>query len=258
MSDDRLRELERRWRASGALDDEVALVHERLRAGALDEARVRLAAGLGVPAAAAVARAPTTLLDELVRRHEFTFEGQRSWRWNAVTGCDARWGAGPAALRRLAASAARVGLRAWTTFASEQPALRDVLERPARELRRLVDAVVGRAIVDDVVVNDVMANLGALEDLDGLTVDDAVFDALNAVSQLALLLSTTPGNANGDPDDLLAALVDLDAPARDPGGWCVALAMNATSREEVEVGLRRDVGDWALGHGDPLRGWATG
>lgn len=35
MSDERLRELERRWRASASVDDEVALVNERLRVGAV-------------------------------------------------------------------------------------------------------------------------------------------------------------------------------------------------------------------------------
>ncbi len=51
MSDERLRELERRWRASGSDDDEAALLAERVRVGELMEANVRLAAALGYPAA---------------------------------------------------------------------------------------------------------------------------------------------------------------------------------------------------------------
>jgi hypothetical protein len=51
MSDARLRELERAWRASGALEDEVALLQERWRAGTLPEARLRAAAALGHEAA---------------------------------------------------------------------------------------------------------------------------------------------------------------------------------------------------------------
>lgn len=44
MADDRLRELERRFRETGAAQDEAAWLRERLRAGALDEERLRLAA----------------------------------------------------------------------------------------------------------------------------------------------------------------------------------------------------------------------
>jgi hypothetical protein len=47
MADDRLRELERRWKSSGAVEDEVALLLERMRVGDLEEDRLRLAAHLG-------------------------------------------------------------------------------------------------------------------------------------------------------------------------------------------------------------------
>ncbi|MGE0711538.1 MAG: hypothetical protein AB7N76_30105 [Planctomycetota bacterium] len=51
MSDERLRELTRRFDESGALEDEVALLHEQVRAGVLDLERVRLAVRLGSEAA---------------------------------------------------------------------------------------------------------------------------------------------------------------------------------------------------------------
>lgn len=51
MSDERLRELERTWRRTGSVDDEVAFLQERVRTGALGERDVRLAAWLGHPAA---------------------------------------------------------------------------------------------------------------------------------------------------------------------------------------------------------------
>lgn len=57
MADRRLRELERRLRASGAVVDEVSLLLERVRAGRLALARLRLAAALGHPAAALAAAA---------------------------------------------------------------------------------------------------------------------------------------------------------------------------------------------------------
>ncbi len=51
MTDARLRDLERRFVATGALADEAALLAERVRAGRLAPARLRLAAALGHPAA---------------------------------------------------------------------------------------------------------------------------------------------------------------------------------------------------------------
>lgn len=51
MTDDALRALERRWRATGAVEDEAAWLSARLRAGGLAEARLRAAARLGHRAA---------------------------------------------------------------------------------------------------------------------------------------------------------------------------------------------------------------
>lgn len=52
--DDHLRQLERRFQESGDPEDEARWLRERLRAGALSEARLQLAAHLGHPAAIAV------------------------------------------------------------------------------------------------------------------------------------------------------------------------------------------------------------
>lgn len=51
MSDDRLRELERRWRTTGAPEDEGAWLSERVRAGELSPVRLHAAAALGHSAA---------------------------------------------------------------------------------------------------------------------------------------------------------------------------------------------------------------
>lgn len=51
MSDQQLRELERRWRETGALEHEVALLRARVRAGALSPEQVELAAWCGHPGA---------------------------------------------------------------------------------------------------------------------------------------------------------------------------------------------------------------
>ena len=49
MSDGRLRTMERRWTSSGALEDEAALLHERLRVGVLTQGRYDFALALGAP-----------------------------------------------------------------------------------------------------------------------------------------------------------------------------------------------------------------
>lgn len=54
MSDARLRDLERVWRESGALEDELAWLGERVRQGDLETETLRMAASLGHPAAVAL------------------------------------------------------------------------------------------------------------------------------------------------------------------------------------------------------------
>ena len=56
MSDQKLRELERRWRETGSLEDEVSLLRERVRTGRLPLLRLQAAARLEYPPA-------TTALD---------------------------------------------------------------------------------------------------------------------------------------------------------------------------------------------------
>jgi len=62
MSDERLRELERRWRESGELDDEVAWLAERVRAGELSPRALELAAHLGHEAAGRLSPASEVLI----------------------------------------------------------------------------------------------------------------------------------------------------------------------------------------------------
>jgi len=54
MSDERLRELQRRWQESGAPEDGAALLRARLRGGSVTPARLALLAHLGEPAAVLV------------------------------------------------------------------------------------------------------------------------------------------------------------------------------------------------------------
>jgi hypothetical protein len=264
VSDERLREAERRWRASAAVEDEVALLRERLRVGQLDESRLRLAAGLEHPAASVLAPAPQVLV-ALVERRTRTVLGERSTRWDVRPAARARWTFGEEALRRACASAARCGLRAWETFVAGRSEPPVALDLPG-DLRLLVDVVTGARVADAEQLAEVAERLHEAV-LDGEAVGlagagDAEIDALNAVANFADLLA--PDLLGADPldellgPDLLGA--DQGLPRRppddDPAMWCLALALNAVGADAVKAALLEDVAAWALGHGDPLREWA--
>jgi AcrR family transcriptional regulator len=71
VSDERLRELERRWQETGAVGDEIALLRERVKVGDLEPEKLDLAAWLGNEAALALTeRAPVQDLEELLRQFE--------------------------------------------------------------------------------------------------------------------------------------------------------------------------------------------
>jgi hypothetical protein len=75
MSDESLRELGRRWRASQDPADELRWHAARVRAGELDPARLELAALLGWPGAGA----PPPLGEELLSRLEGGVEDAEGW-----------------------------------------------------------------------------------------------------------------------------------------------------------------------------------
>lgn len=73
MSDERLREAERRWRESGSVEDEAGYLLERVRAGTLSQPHVEIAALCGSEAAAAISAhlaPPRNLVDHLSLIHE--------------------------------------------------------------------------------------------------------------------------------------------------------------------------------------------
>lgn len=65
MTDRHLRELERRWRESGALIDEVAYLGERLKLGAVDARLLSLAAYVGHEAARTLVEGPHPEINDL-------------------------------------------------------------------------------------------------------------------------------------------------------------------------------------------------
>jgi hypothetical protein len=96
MSDERLREAERKWRETGSVDDEARYLLERVRVGDLTEGRVRLAAlsgNEGARAALGAGRNSWSSIDEL-----------RDWGKGAVVAAAA--GAAGFAIGRVAEASA--------------------------------------------------------------------------------------------------------------------------------------------------------
>lgn len=75
MSDERLRDLERRWQATGTVEDEAAYLAEQVRQGEVPEQRLHLAAYCGQPAAqlanARLPAAPERLIDWFTQLGQF-------------------------------------------------------------------------------------------------------------------------------------------------------------------------------------------
>ncbi len=91
MSDVRLRELERRFKESGSLEDEAAWLLERVRVGRLDPTKLELAAHVGHPAAARACERELEVLDS--SRLEQVLRGLRPWgdECTARAACAAGW-----------------------------------------------------------------------------------------------------------------------------------------------------------------------
>jgi len=83
VADPRLNELERRWRESGAFEDEVAYLALRLRLGAIVRGRVELAAFLEHPAAIAVAGRQEHRLQEVQPLFTHWCSALQAWGSNA-------------------------------------------------------------------------------------------------------------------------------------------------------------------------------
>jgi len=69
MADERLRDSERQWGASGAVEDEVSVLRNRRHAGQLSEQELRLAAALGSEAAQRVVGVPELDIPEVHDNH---------------------------------------------------------------------------------------------------------------------------------------------------------------------------------------------
>ncbi len=218
MPDERLRALERRWRETGAEEDEVALLAERLRAGRLDPARARLAVLLGCSRTARALGSTEPPPSAAVLAGHLGASG-------AVT------------LGRAVVAVARATSGAWRDDGAPP-------EAPARFERALAaaeawvvcpcdaheDAAVreGRAAIP-------LAGLGALAD------DPAGRAPWALAGELACCAAELP------------SLFD----ETDPAGFVTLAGLDEASSLVGVVALRRALHDdlvpWLLGHGDPVR-----
>lgn len=260
MADEELREAERRWRASGAAEEEVRLLAVRLRAGALGRARVELAAALGDPAAQGVWRE----LGGLEAPAELSEAGKAAWL-------------------RLHAHLERAPRLDWTGVDLETAmrASLALLEGAVDDWARLLEHRAGlrrpappEAVVEVVrggVVGHVRDALQACrERLAGRASDDEALAGhalrLAAASEAAWRDDTSGGEHQ--LRSFLAAFVTLPGdlcraflmPPRDPAELAKGVDFGVThwldARDRVERARRRrreQVAPWLLGHSDPLR-----
>jgi hypothetical protein len=84
MSDSRVRDLERRWRLTGAVADETAWLRERLRNGELKEEQLELAAYLGYGAASAIIGVETPRTTRALLTGMTRWSSEEMWRRVAV------------------------------------------------------------------------------------------------------------------------------------------------------------------------------
>ena len=217
MADVRLRELERRWRETGAEEDEVALLAERLRAGRLDAASARLAALLGCPRATRAVGAVA---------------GERSLPALAVH----LGHGGPVTLGRAVIAAARATSGAWRDEGAPP-------EAPARFERALAAAEAWvvcpcdqheDAAVDEGRAAIPLAGLGALAH------DPAGRAPWALAGELACCAAELPSLYDADDPAGFVTLSGLDE------------AAGLVGVDALRRALRDDLVPWLLGHGDPV------
>lgn len=142
MSDQRLRDLERRWREGGSVEDEAAYLRERVRVGDLTHERLELAAYCGRAAAELCVDLPglkrrasahgESVLAELKEREGLgPFDSARTPLGSWLLGASL-WGAGYAAAGAIAC--ARLILPRWTAEFPEDPRPSLALMAAARSL----------------------------------------------------------------------------------------------------------------------------
>lgn len=226
MSDQRLRELERRWFRSGSVDDGVAYLTAGLRTGRVPAERLRLAARVGDPAASAV-----------IGSHDLPGDLDGLIRW-ARELCV--WG--PAVNRRVGYAVAALAFPSWEKYCVELvPRWRD----PGRRGRPRLDPRPGK----------LLASLRAW-----LVCPCAQHQAelRHWRNEAAEVVHLRPKNLRAKP--ALAAVHALIHAADAEAPEAVVRAFDLLYPEpagRVVAAARELVVPWALGAADPLREHVT-
>lgn len=256
MSDERLRELERVWLATGAPVDELTVLRLRLRAGLLTDERVALAASLGHEGAQRTARGLALRWSE---PQDFTCDRQDDdlgrWQrfepwlarlvgarlpWSAAIGSPGPAVAGREARIRLAIAAASAVLPAWERAFPGEAAPRAALHR-AEEYVALPDG--GRE--REALAAGIVAYQDFLSRWPGMGGHPPEAAAALAAAHAALAV------ASRDED-----LAFEDASASSPIEavlYAVGFAVELLSPQGAFDAFRREVIPWALGHEDVVR-----
>jgi hypothetical protein len=219
VADERWRALERRWQQTGAVADEAALLAERVRAGDLSEARVRLVAWLGHEAAGPGFDTSALVDAAALRGAERAF-------WRGVVGF------GPETAVRAALALARRSRRQ----------IDEVLQGITAKGRRPTESVLawGRAASQcvDSAVSWVLAPTALAREV-------LERDVARATSA-----EVPPGQVVRDLATAVQILTDL-ADGGDGRPW--SDVATAQALDDVRAALRLEVVPWALGLRDPLR-----
>lgn len=223
MSDERLRELERRWSLTGEVEDESALVAERQRTGRVELPHLRLAAVLGSPAA-------RKLLPQL---------GEHvSWSSELVEALCADLRAGVrAALTLAAAFFRRWANHPWIEIHS-RPALdasRDWARCPCLAHAQAAWSAAAAVEVHAEAANDASTMVG----------DWWSYEAVQTAHYLAALVALEAGLPEPTPADPIGPAAGLLA-------HVCRYFMPGSEPETIDV-LREELVPWLLGHTDPLR-----
>lgn len=236
--DDALRELERRWRASAAPEDEAAWLRARVRAGKLDPWRLELAAACGHPALGGDESPPLAFERWLERLPFAGRRGRLRQEWVRVL---------LALARALEPLAARLGSGEWVS-----PALR-LAERSALRLGDEPEVLAAARERLGLLAHE-------LHPYTWETMSPAAAIVRLAAAPLEFLLAQREGDARRE----VATVADQARHALEPEGvWRVEPGLDEAvealfPRAEGRLwGLRRAIARelvaWALGREDPLR-----
>lgn len=264
MSDERLRDLERRFRETESLEDGSAWFSERLRAGELAREHALLAASWGDPLAGSLfgeGEVPQIEFapEDLARLPQSRFQGSmgRSHPWLKLT-----LGQGREALLRILLSLGRLALPAWAGPEAEWGAevFREsqlYVRQPTREGFLTLRASERTSPAREELCTPRHSALGSDFPIENLAdrvcwaykgvLRDRAFGAYYAVAGVQRWATILVADEEPDASDKSIALVL---------GMLLCESLNgavfATSGAEVLVALRAEVSPWLLGLGDPL------